>query len=102
MLLNHLGRGSPANPGWIGVRTCARVDSASAKPDTLCGPPPPCKTRMGRPLPRSSIRTVNPSAKVSIRVLGGEGGKVLIYQSFLLGTSTESVLKPTPTGWADR
>src|SRR6266704_4874277 len=78
MLLNHSGRGSPAKPGWIGVRTCARVDSASAKLDTLCGPPPPCKTSMGRPLPRSSMRTVKPSAKDSLRVLGGEGGKVLM------------------------
>ncbi len=27
MLSNHSGRGSPANPGWIGVRTYVRLDS---------------------------------------------------------------------------
>src|SRR5579863_9073209 len=33
---------------------------------------------MGRPLPRSSMLTVKPSAKDSLRVPGKEGGKVLI------------------------
>src|SRR5437868_11770272 len=78
MLSNHSGRGSPAKPGRVGVRTQAREASAEDMPATVCGPPPPCKTSIGRPLPRSSMRTVKPSAKDSLRVLGGEGGTVLM------------------------
>src|SRR5437588_6195477 len=77
-LSNHSGRGSPAKPGWVGTKTCARVDSASAKPATGCDPPPPCKTRMGRPLPRSSRRTVKLLAKDSLRLVGVEEGRALI------------------------
>src|SRR2546421_3078333 len=91
MLLNHSGRGSPPKPGWIGESTYARSATAAAKPDTLCGPPPPCKTRMGRPLPRSSMPTVKPSAKDSLRVLGGEGGTV--FMESILSVTLPVLLK---------
>src|SRR6266699_2671447 len=96
MLLNHSGRGSPPKPGWIGVSTYARSATAAAKPDTVCGPPPPCKTRMGRPLPRSSTRTVKPSAKDSLRVLGEEGGRVLM--GFILSVTLPVLLKQAIQG----
>src|SRR5262245_58475333 len=88
MLLNHSGRGSPAKPGWVGTRTCA-LDSPAVMPATVCGPPPPCKMRMGRPLsPRSSKRTVKPSAKDSFRVLIGAGN---VFMEFTLSVGSISI-----------
>src|SRR5216684_1867412 len=57
------GREVPPKPGWVRVNTCAGPASAnwSAHPVTVWGPPPPCRTRMGRPSPRSdTVTSISP------------------------------------------
>ena len=49
--------------GFDKIIGLAEQQLPAAKAATVCGPPPPCSRRRGRPVPCSSIVTVRSGAK---------------------------------------
>ena len=68
--MSQPGRPVPSQPGWVGVMTRIVPDRCAAMFCTVAGPPPPCRSRTGRPVPASVRGMARSGRSLTIRVLG--------------------------------